>query len=158
MYVKNLLYTTLFALPSVAAAQSVQSFGSDLIGFINTVLLPFLFAIALVIFVYYMVRYFIIDVENYDYKERARNYAIYALIAFVLMTSIWGVVNMVVNGLGFGREQAVCPDTVPDGYCEEGFGGSSQRSSSGSNSGNWDALQKNESSKNNSKKGFLQKI
>lgn len=107
-------------LPSLATAQSVQSFGTDFIDFINGILIPIVFSVALVIFIYQMVRYFIIDVNDADGRENARNYAIFSLIAFVLMVSVWGIVNLVVAGTGLGRSEVVCPDTVPEEYCGEG--------------------------------------
>lgn len=116
----------LLLMPHLAAAQSIQTLGSDIIGFIDAVLLPFLFTIAFVVFIWQMVRYFIIDVENIDHKRRARDYALYAIIAFVLMVSIWAIVNLLVAGTGLGRSEVVCPDTLPDGYCEGGTQSSSE--------------------------------
>lgn len=96
---------------------SVQEFGLYLIVFLNRIFIPFLFALALLFFIYFIVRYFIIDINNYDGKEKARQYALYSIAAFVLMVSLWGVVNLFVDGIGFNRTDPVCPDYV-NGICQ----------------------------------------
>lgn len=84
--------------------------------FINLKIVPFLFSLALLFFIYFMVRYFIIDINNADGKEKAKRYAIYSIAGFVLMVSLWGVVNLLVGGFfGTNTGNPVCPDTVP--YC-----------------------------------------
>jgi hypothetical protein len=108
------------AFPLVAFAQvtSVQTFGTALIGFVNGTLLPFLFSVALLIFIYHVIRYFIVNPDNEKERESARRYAIYSILAFVLMTSVWGVVNLIVGGTGLGQSEPICPDSVPAFFCD----------------------------------------
>lgn len=112
----------LLVLPAITLAQgpptSIQTLGESLIVFFNLILVPFLFALALLIFVFNVVRYFIIDINSgFGEKEKARRYALYSIIGFVLMSVLWGIVNLVVDGLGLARSETVCPDYVPEAYC-----------------------------------------
>lgn len=112
----------LFAIPLsfVSAAShiaNVQSYGKDLIEFINVTLVPFLFSLALIIFIYNVIQFFILDSDSFDKKASAKRYAVYSVSAFVLMVSIWGIVNLFVGGLGFARIQAVCPDSLSPVEC-----------------------------------------
>jgi len=74
--------------------QSVQ----NVVGFINGVLIPAIFAIALLMFIWGMYRFFIGNGEVE--KAKGKDLAIYAVVGFVLMVSIWGIVNVVASGLG----------------------------------------------------------
>lgn len=77
--------------------------------FINIVLIPFLFAIALLVFLVNIVRYFLLS-NNIDKREDAKRAALYGILAFVFLVSIWGIVNLFVTGFGFDDQESVCPD------------------------------------------------
>lgn len=117
-YVSILL---LLILPSLTLAQGtpndIQGFGRAFINFLNGTLVAFFFALALLIFIYNVIRYFIVDKDSYDKKEKARRYMIWSVAGFVLMVSIWGVVNMFVTGLNLGRELPICPDSISPEQC-----------------------------------------
>lgn len=87
--------------------------------FVNDLLLPFIFSIALLFFLVNVVRFFILEGED---REHAREFALYGIAAFVIMVSLWGVVNLLVDGLGFNGDQAICPDYLTD-WCNNGSGG-----------------------------------
>jgi|SRR3989344_4269757 len=87
--------------------------------FIGDVLLPMLFALALLFFVWNAFKFFILEADNKDAKDKARDMAIYGIGAFVLLVSIWGIVNMIIGGLNLKQNNYVQPDY---------FNSSSQRS------------------------------
>ena len=98
--------------PVVALAQygQINTEIAKVVTFINNVLIPLIFAIALLVFVWGMFKFFIYNTE--EEKEKGKELAIYAIVAFVLMVSIWGIVNLVANGLGFAGENI---DQLPSG-------------------------------------------
>jgi hypothetical protein len=113
----------LYILPRATFAQSYEAGKDSLQGyillilqFINWVLIPFLFSLALLFFLINAARYFIIKGDNEGDREKARVLALYGIGAFVLLVSVWGIVNLFVFGLGIGRDEALCPDYM-DNWC-----------------------------------------
>ncbi len=101
-------------LPSFAFAQvtSLQSFLIKIVQFINGIIIPLLFSIALIVFIWNVVQYFIIQGDSKDGRDKAKRHATYSIIAFVFLVSIWGIVNTLVSGLGFWTTTNVCPDYI----------------------------------------------
>lgn len=111
--------------PVVALAQyggkdTVQGYIILILGFINFVILPLIFSIALLFFLINAARYFIIEAGDSGGREKAKRFALYGIGAFVILVSIWGIVNMFVNGLGFDNDNAMCPDYIGD-WCDGGY-------------------------------------
>jgi hypothetical protein len=109
--------------------QSLQQFIVSITYFIGNVLLPLLFGLALLFFIYNTFKFYIL--EGGHHKEEAKKMALYGIAAFVLLVSIWGIVNLFLNGLGLGNDNPVKPDyfgTSRSGsgsgsYLEFNFGG-----------------------------------
>lgn len=108
----------LIAAPGVFAAaasqDSVQGYILWILQFINFILLPLLFSIALLFFLINAARYFIFKGDSDSDREKARTLALYGIGAFVFLVSIWGLVNMFVSGLGIDSTEAICPDYLDD--------------------------------------------
>lgn len=102
-----LIYTPTLAL---AATSSLQNFLKNIPLFIDARLIPFLFGIAFLIFVINVIRYFVIDADNKDARENAKNIALYSVFAFVFLIIFWGIVNLLVSSSGFSGNTAPCPD------------------------------------------------
>lgn len=102
-----------FFLPVVALAQfgEIDSFVGKITSFINNIIIPLIFAIALVVFMWGIFRLFI--AKNAEDAEDGKKLAMYAVVGFVLMVSIWGIVNLIANGLGFSGEQIQNIPNVP---------------------------------------------
>tara|TARA_B100000745_G_scaffold107052_1_gene68511 strand:- start:2221 stop:2571 length:351 start_codon:yes stop_codon:yes gene_type:complete len=99
---KIVFAASLFVLPVIASAQNfgeVDTFFGKVTGFINDTLIPLVFALALLVFVYGMFNFFILGGASDDSREKGRQLIMWSIIAFVLMVSIWGVVNMLAGGL-----------------------------------------------------------
>jgi hypothetical protein len=69
------------------------------IGYLNQILF-LLIALSVVVFVYYVFKYFI--QPNEDRKE-ARTYVMYSVIGFFVILSMWGLVNILQNTFGLGN-------------------------------------------------------
>jgi len=111
---KIILFSALvYVIPSVtfAAFASLTTFVGQISDFINTVLIPLIFAVALLVFIYGMFKYFILGGGNESSREEGKKLLLWAIIGFVLMVSIWGVVNLF--GDAFSSKDA--PTDLPGG-------------------------------------------
>ena len=86
--------------------------------FLTGTIIPFLLVIATLFFVWNVTRYFIIGGANQEAQEKARSFALWGILAFVFIVSLWGIVMLVVNGLGLDNRSI-----APDYMCENGLGG-----------------------------------
>lgn len=91
---------------------SVQQFIVSLTFFIGNVLIPLLFGIALLVFLWNAFRFFILGAHETTARDNARRLALYGILGFVFLVSIWGIVNIFVSGLGIGRESAITSDYI----------------------------------------------
>lgn len=80
--------------------------------FINNIVIPFLFGLALLFFIWNVFRFFILGKNNEPDKESARRLAIYSVGAFVFLVSLWGIINLLINGLNLGSNNYVTPDFI----------------------------------------------
>lgn len=108
----SVLGTIVLVLPVLTHAQyfgEVDSFFTNVTGFIDDVLIPLVFTVALLVFLWGMFTYFIQGGASDDSREKGRQLILWSVIGFVLMVSIWGIVNIVASGL-FGNTQ---PPEIP---------------------------------------------
>lgn len=102
----------LLALPFLASAQglSAQGFIASFLIFANTVLIPFLLGIAFLFFIFNVIRFFVAGGGNEDDRTKAKDLAIYGVLAFVIMVVFWGIVNLLAGSLGFAGKNVPTPD------------------------------------------------
>ncbi len=91
------------------------------ITFINTTLVPLVFAIAFIVFLYGVYRFFILGGDNDEKRAEGRQYIMYGVIGFAVMVSVWGLVNLLVNTFGFNSQARPCLPTFSGG-CTSGTG------------------------------------
>ena len=75
--------------------------------FINDVLIPFVFALALLMFLYGVFKYFIVGGGDESKRQEGRQMMLYSIIGFVAMISIFGIVNIVAGGLGLDDNDTI---------------------------------------------------
>ncbi len=95
-----------FALPLVSLAQSVRNVsdaGTLIINTINNVLVPVLFAVAFIVFLWGAFTTFILGATSDEVKEKGKNLMLWGLIGFFVMVSIWGLVNILTGTISFGN-------------------------------------------------------
>lgn len=113
------LTLALLLFPTLSFAQSGGSLQLLLVGiggFINVILIPFILGIAFLIFLINAVRFFIIDGSNTEGHDNARNLALYGVGAFVLILSLWGMVNILADGIGLNEGPCVNGKAVQSDY------------------------------------------
>ena len=94
-----------FALPlvSLAAVNNLSDAGSFVINIINNVLVPVLFAVAFIVFLWGAFYTFILGANSDDVKEKGKSLMLWGLIGFFVMVSIWGLVNILTGTVQFGN-------------------------------------------------------
>lgn len=106
---KYLLAFTLVLTPVAFASAGfteLDTFAGTIVDFINGTLIPLIFAVALLIFIWGMFLYFILGGGDEGKREQGKGLMLWAIIGFVMMIIIFGVVNLVANGLlsGIGED------------------------------------------------------
>ncbi len=88
------LLLTILIIPFTASAQGLQASLTNVVNFLDKVIIPFLLAIGFLFFVINVIRYFVIEGHDEDGREKAKALAIYSVSAFVLIVIFWGLVNL----------------------------------------------------------------
>lgn len=84
--------------------QSIDKLGAFLqqfITFIDNYLVPLLFAVAFIVFIFGIFQYFILGGADEEKRTKGRSLMLWGMIGFFVMVSIWGILNLLVNSLGF---------------------------------------------------------
>ncbi len=95
---------------SAGDLKGITSLFENFIKFINETLIPLVFALALLVFFYGIFKYFILGGGDEGSREQGKSLMLWAIIGFVVMVSIWGIVNLISGGL-FKNNQT--PPTLP---------------------------------------------
>jgi len=103
---KKLGYLSLaFAFPALAFAQvnatNVSTLGQGLIGLINNVAVPLLFALAFIVFIWGVFQYFIAGGHDEEKRETGKSLMLWGIIGFFVMVSVWGLVNILRGTFNF---------------------------------------------------------
>ncbi|PJA94198.1 hypothetical protein CO131_02465 [Candidatus Kaiserbacteria bacterium CG_4_9_14_3_um_filter_50_16] len=98
-----------FALPlvSFAAINNVSDVGSFIIDTIDNVLVPVLFAVAFIVFLWGAFDAFILGANSEEVKIKGKNLMLWGLIGFFVMVSVWGLVNILTNTANLGNNSGV---------------------------------------------------
>ncbi|MBU6388677.1 hypothetical protein KGQ72_02305 [Patescibacteria group bacterium] len=73
---------------------------------INNVLVPVLFALAFIVFLWGIAKAYIFSGGDPEEVSRGHRLLLWGIIAFVVMISIWGLVNVVANTFGLAGSYA----------------------------------------------------
>jgi len=96
-------------LPGVAFGQfgEVNDFLDDISSFINSTLIPLVFALALLLFIWGIFKYFILGGGDDESREEGKQLMLWAIVGFVVMVSVFGIVNLIAGGLGFSDDENI---------------------------------------------------
>ncbi len=83
---------------------TLQTYIRAVIIFINQVLVPLIFALAFIVFIWGVFKYFILGGADESKRAEGKGLMMYAIIGFVLMVSLWGLVNFVAENFGFQNQ------------------------------------------------------
>jgi hypothetical protein len=91
-------------LPLVALAAPIGNLGdvgTTFIDIINNILVPVLFALAFIVFIWGAFTTFIMGAQSDETKETGKNLMLWGLIGFFVMVSVWGLVNIMTGTFQF---------------------------------------------------------
>lgn len=89
----------------------ISCLAGTVIDVINGVLVPVLFAIAFIVFLYGVALKYIFSAGDAAKVSEGHKLILWGLIAFVIMISVWGLVNVVANTFGLQGAYAPPPPT-----------------------------------------------
>ncbi len=81
-------------------AQFVGSGSTGVVGVFNTVVIPVIFALSFLVFVWGVIKYFYIDGDNEEKRAEGRQFALWGVLGFVVLFSVWGIINILLSTLG----------------------------------------------------------
>jgi hypothetical protein len=102
------------ALPLISLAAQINNIsdvGSFIISTINNILVPVLFAIAFIVFLYGAFKTFILGASSGDAQKEGKELMIWSLVGFFVMVSIWGLVGILTGTFSFGGGGVSLPTT-----------------------------------------------
>ncbi len=100
------------ALPFLAFAQtvnSIQDFASFTINLINNVATPLVFALAFIVFIWGIFRYFIFGGHDPVKQKDGKMLMIWGIVGFAVMLSVWGLVHILTGTLNLNNAQTLPP-------------------------------------------------
>lgn len=105
---------------SAATVSNITDLGTFVINTINNILVPILFAVAFIVFLYGVFETFILGARNDDAKTKGKNLMLWGLIGFFVMVSIWGLVNILVGSVQFSNNTGPSGGTPKAGFTVTG--------------------------------------
>ncbi|MEK7079763.1 MAG: hypothetical protein AAB901_00550, partial [Patescibacteria group bacterium] len=106
-----------FALPMLAFAQinatNAVNLATSAITFINGIVVPLIFALAFIVFIWGIFQYFIMGGHDEEKKAMGKSLMLYGLIGFFVMVSVWGLVNILTGTFQFGNNSNLQYPDVP---------------------------------------------
>ncbi len=102
------LALSFYLLPQSSNAQCIggncvqfSNFAGGLTSFITDFLVPLMIALCVLMFIYGVFLFFIKGSAEEEARTKGRSFMLYALIGFVAIVALWGIVQFLVDGLGF---------------------------------------------------------
>lgn len=81
-------------------ASFIGDSGSGIIGILNTVVVPLIFAGIFAVFIWGVVQYFFLHVDDEKARATGRQFALWGILGIVVLLSVWGLVNVLLSTLG----------------------------------------------------------
>ena len=137
---------SLSAIPALAFAQQISNLPPTnnlsqlvnlVIAYINSAVY-LIMAVAMIVFVWNIYKYFIAGSDNKDSKKEAGMYVMWSVIGFFIILSFWGLVNILTNTLRLNSRQPNLPFGTYSSQNYSSFGGSVTNYGNGSVTNNID--------------------
>ncbi len=87
----------------------IDFYASGILVMINWYIVPVLFAIAFLYFLWGVYNYFILGADDEKKLETGRQFTLWSIIAFVVILSVWGLVAILANTFGLMLGEAAPP-------------------------------------------------
>lgn len=76
-----------------------QDYKDSILTIINGILVPVLVAVAFIVFIWGVFNYFIRGAAEPDKRKEGAQYVLWAVVGFVIIFSVWGLVNLLMGTL-----------------------------------------------------------
>ena len=80
---------------------------------IGSSVIPFIFALAVVMFIWGVVKYFIINADEEKKRAEGKQFMVWGIIALAVMLSVWGLVGVLKTTFGINTGASVLPQVAP---------------------------------------------
>lgn len=77
---------------------------SDILNFIDGIVIPVILSIGFLVFVWGMFKYFIQGGHSDEAQESGKSLIMYAVAGFVVILAFWGIVNLISGGIGLEND------------------------------------------------------
>lgn len=94
-----------------ACTNSICGVAATIIGIINGLLVPLIFALAFIVFLWGVASAYIFSRGDAEKVKDGHRLILWGIIGFVVMISLWGLVNVVATTFGLGGISAPPPPT-----------------------------------------------
>lgn len=81
-------------------AQFIGNGSTGIIGAINVIVVPVIFAASFAVFVWGIVKYFFLHGGEETSREEGRSFILWGLIGMAVLFSVWGFVKLLLSTLG----------------------------------------------------------
>ena len=95
----------------LSGTPKIQDFLCYITRIINDSVIPLIFALATVMFIWGAVKFFIINADEEAKREQGKQFMIWSIVALAVMLSVWGLVAIL--GTTFGVGAKVLPHVTP---------------------------------------------
>jgi len=96
-------------------ATYIQGYADTITGIINSILVPVLISIAFIVFLWGIYLYFIKGADNEEKRTEGRTFSLYGIIGFVILFSVWGIVQIFMGTLNLSAKNAPLFPTIGTG-------------------------------------------
>ncbi|MFA6503068.1 MAG: hypothetical protein WCT45_02330 [Candidatus Paceibacterota bacterium] len=75
----------------------IKGYSTGVISIINDVIVPVLFALAFLYFIWGVYKYFILGAADSEERTKGKDFVLWAVVGFAVIFSVWGLVNIVTS-------------------------------------------------------------
>lgn len=98
--------------PTATVGVSLSVYLNYVTCIINNSIIPILFALATLLFIWGVVKFFFINVDEEPKREQGKQFMIWGIVALAVMLSMWGLVNVLRSTFGLGTG-SILPQVTP---------------------------------------------
>jgi len=96
---------------TLAGNPKIQDVLCYITGIINNSIIPLIFALATVMFIWGVVQFFILNADEEKKRAQGKQFMVWGIVALAVMLSVWGLVGIL--GSTFGVNSSVLPQVTP---------------------------------------------
>lgn len=90
----------------------IKGYTDSISTIINLYLVPALIAVAFIVFIFGVYKYFIQGAASDTEREKGRTFTLYGIIGLVIIFSVWGIVSIFMSTLNLPDQNAPNPPTI----------------------------------------------